>query len=132
MLAGSFGLIILGFLLHVTNFGSWWRAFRAAPMAVIKSPITFYKKLIVGRNWLLNKFEYLLDETNDDGSVNHLPPHIDVRTGTVCNFKCIHCGPGASSRWMEDYDLIIGSRFKNNNPFDAFLSSSDLVPKNQS
>ena len=37
--------------------------------------------------------------------VNYYPPHIDVRTGTVCNFKCIHCSPAASSRWMEDYEL---------------------------
>ena len=53
-----------------------------------------------------DKFKHLIDSTNDDGTVNYLPPHMDVRTGSVCNFKCIHCGPGASSRWMEDYDLI--------------------------
>ena len=33
------------------------------------------------------------------------PLHIDVRTGTVCNFKCIHCGPNVSSRWVEDKDI---------------------------
>ena len=59
----SIGLIVLGFLLHVTNFGSWWRAFKAAPMAVIKSPITFYKRVVVFRNWLLNKIEYLNSES---------------------------------------------------------------------
>tara|TARA_B100000003_G_scaffold192770_1_gene192674 strand:+ start:1 stop:1065 length:1065 start_codon:yes stop_codon:yes gene_type:complete len=37
--------------------------------------------------------------------VNYQPPHIDVRTGTVCNFKCIHCSPAASTRWMEDLNI---------------------------
>ena len=63
MLSVSIGLIVLGFLIHVTNFGSWWRAFKAAPMAVIKSPITFYKRVVVFRNWLLNKIEYLNSES---------------------------------------------------------------------
>ena len=35
------------------------------------------------------------------------PRHIDVRTGTVCNFKCIHCSPNVSSRWVEDKDIAI-------------------------
>jgi len=59
----SIGLIVLGFMLHATNFAAWWRAFKAAPMAVIKSPITFYRKLVVGRNWILNKIEYLNSES---------------------------------------------------------------------
>ena len=37
--------------------------------------------------------------------VNYQPPHIDVRTGTVCNFKCIHCSPAASTRWVEDLNI---------------------------
>lgn len=63
------------------------------------------KRIHENHMWF-DKYKHLIEETNDDGTVNYLPPHIDVRTGTVCNFKCIHCGPGASSRWMEDYDLI--------------------------
>ena len=36
----SIGLIVLGFMLHATNFAAWWRAFKAAPMAVItKKPV---------------------------------------------------------------------------------------------
>jgi hypothetical protein len=49
-----------------------------------------------------NKYEHLIDKN----VVNYYPPHIDVRTGTICNFKCIHCGPASSSKWMEDYELI--------------------------
>ena len=59
----SIGLIILGFMLHATNFGAWWRAFRAAPMAVIKSPITLYRKVTVWRDWIFAKIEYLNSES---------------------------------------------------------------------
>tara|TARA_Y100000361_G_C11146838_1_gene338554 strand:+ start:253 stop:1335 length:1083 start_codon:yes stop_codon:yes gene_type:complete len=48
-----------------------------------------------------DKFKHLIGK-----EVNYYPPHLDVRTGTICNFKCIHCGPASSSKWMEDYDLI--------------------------
>ena len=61
----SVGLIVLGFMIHATNFGAWWRAFKAAPMAVIRSPITLYKKVVVFRNWLLNKIEYLNNESGE-------------------------------------------------------------------
>ncbi len=33
------------------------------------------------------------------------PRHLDVRTGTICNFKCIHCSPAVSSRWSEDIEV---------------------------
>lgn len=51
-------------------------------------------------------YNHLIEETNKNGSVNYQPPHIDVRTGTVCNFKCIHCSPAASSKWLEDRDIV--------------------------
>ena len=47
-----------------------------------------------------DQYEHLIQE-----DVNYQPPHIDVRTGTVCNFKCIHCSPAASTRWMEDLNI---------------------------
>ena len=59
----SIGLIILGFMIHATNFGAWWRAFKAAPMAVIKSPIMFYRKVTVWRDWIVSKIEYLNSES---------------------------------------------------------------------
>ena len=69
-----------------------------------------------------DKFKHLIDSTNDDGTVNYLPPHMDVRTGSVCNFKCIHCGPGASSRWMEDYDLIKSYGYNLGIPENAWIA----------
>ena len=53
-----------------------------------------------------DKYEDLIATTDDDGSVPYDPPHIDVRTGMVCNLKCIHCGTGASSKWQEDKALL--------------------------
>ena len=58
-----------------------------------------------------NKYHYetnkhLLDTTAPDGSVNYYPPQIDIRVGTICNLKCIHCGTGASSKWNEDKDML--------------------------
>jgi len=54
----------------------------------------------------MERYEHLLDNTQSDGSVSHLPQHIDVRTGTTCNQKCIHCGTGVSSKWKEDKSLF--------------------------
>ena len=63
------------------------------------------KRMDENHMWF-DKYEHLISQTEKDGSVNYQPPHIDVRTGTVCNFKCIHCSPAASSRWLEDRSLI--------------------------
>ncbi len=52
------------------------------------------------------KYKDLIKTTQEDGSVPYDPPHIDVRTGTICNLKCIHCGTGASSKWKEDKKLL--------------------------
>ena len=53
-----------------------------------------------------NEYKHLIDNTETDGSVSHEPIQIDIRTGTVCNLKCIHCGTGASSKWKEDKALL--------------------------
>lgn len=79
------------------------------------------------------KYKHLIDNTNDDGSVNYYPKHLDVRTGTVCNFKCIHCSPASSSRWNEDEEVIKKYGYKpieNDNRWitteNAFWNSLDI------
>lgn len=57
------------------------------------------------------RYKHLINKTNADGSVDYAPPHIDVRTGTTCNLKCVHCGTGASSKWREDKLLL--DRYEN-------------------
>lgn len=61
-------------------------------------------------------YKDLINQTNTDGSVPYDPLHIDVRTGTVCNLKCIHCGTGASSKWKEDKNLL--NKYPNTGNFD--------------
>lgn len=58
-----------------------------------------------------NKYHYennkhLIELTAEDGSVPYYPSNIDIRVGTICNLKCIHCGTGASSKWNEDKDML--------------------------
>jgi len=55
MIAVSAGLIVFGLLLHVTN--------QSTPMAIIRSPITAYRRVTVWRNWLLAKITYLNEES---------------------------------------------------------------------
>jgi MoaA/NifB/PqqE/SkfB family radical SAM enzyme len=50
--------------------------------------------------------KHLIDQTLSDGSVPYYPTNIDIRVGTICNLKCIHCGTGASSKWNEDKDML--------------------------
>jgi MoaA/NifB/PqqE/SkfB family radical SAM enzyme len=50
--------------------------------------------------------KHLIEQTNPDGSVPYYPPNIDIRVGTICNLKCIHCGTGASSKWNEEKSLL--------------------------
>ena len=59
----SVGLIVIGLLLHAANFRTWWKTFKAAPMAVVKAPVRFYKKITGWRNWLLAKVTYLNEES---------------------------------------------------------------------
>jgi len=58
-----------------------------------------------------NRYHYephahLIEQTAEDGSVPYYPPNIDIRVGTICNLKCIHCGTGASSKWNEDKQML--------------------------
>ena len=56
-IAGSFGLILLGLLVHAHDFRAWARAFRAAPMAALRSPITLYRRIVIWRDWILGVVE---------------------------------------------------------------------------
>ena len=66
------------------------------------------KRMRENHMWF-EQYKHLIKE-----QVDHQPPHIDVRTGTVCNFKCIHCSPAASTRWMEDKSIAkkYGTEFR--------------------
>ena len=59
----SSGLILLGLLLHIRKFKLYWRKARAAPMGVIHAPVRAYKRIIIWRDWVLAKVEYLNSES---------------------------------------------------------------------
>ena len=68
---------------------------------------------------LLHKEYYdLIDKTNSDGSVPYFPYSLDMRVGTVCTLKCIHCGTGCSSKWYEDKELLDNYSNTTNFKFD--------------
>ena len=50
------------------------------------------------------------------------PKHIDVRTGSTCNFKCIHCSPSVSSRWVEDLEVAQKFGFDDPIPDNNWIS----------
>lgn len=56
-------LIVVGFALHVHNFRTWWSNVKSAPMGIVRSPIRAYRKVVVWRNWVLAKIEYLNAES---------------------------------------------------------------------
>ena len=59
----SITLIVIGFLIHLRNFKTWWKNLKSAPMGVVRSPIRAYKRITVWRNWILAKIEYLNAES---------------------------------------------------------------------
>ena len=60
--------------------------------------------------------EHLIEMTLPDGSVPYYPPHMDIRVGTICNLKCIHCGTGASSKWQDDKYML--DKYQNTEKYD--------------
>jgi len=53
-------------------------------------------------NQRFQKYAYIQDKTNSDGSVDSTPTYLDIRFGNLCNFKCRMCGPAASTSWYKD------------------------------
>ena len=50
-----------------------------------------------------SEFLPLIENTNDDGSINDFKMHyMDIRFSNLCNMKCRTCGPELSSTWYED------------------------------
>lgn len=44
-----------------------------------------------------------VNQTETDGTCpSSRPIYLDIRFSNVCNFRCRICGPGSSSRWLDD------------------------------
>ena len=53
-------------------------------------------------NQRFQKYAYIQNKTNADGSIDNTPTYLDIRFGNLCNFKCRMCGPYASTSWYKD------------------------------
>jgi hypothetical protein len=62
-IAISSGMILVALLLHIRKFKLYWRKARAAPMGVVHAPVRAYKRIIIWRDWVLAKVEYLNSES---------------------------------------------------------------------
>ena len=56
-------LLLMGILVHVRNFKTWWLNLRKTPMGIVRLPIRAYKRTTIWRNWLLAKVAYLNEES---------------------------------------------------------------------
>lgn len=63
-------------------------------------------KRLEENNYHYDTNAHLIAQTAEDGSVPYYPSNIDIRVGTICNLKCIHCGTGASSKWNEEKSML--------------------------
>tara|TARA_R100000808_G_C2149793_1_gene158308 strand:+ start:486 stop:1826 length:1341 start_codon:yes stop_codon:yes gene_type:complete len=59
----SSGAIVLGFAIHIRSIGNLWKGIKSTPGAIWRLPVASYKKLRAGRDWLLEKIEYLNNES---------------------------------------------------------------------
>ena len=55
--------VLLGLTVHLRSLSTLIKGIKAAPMAIIKSPITLYNDVKRLRDWLFNKIEYLNSES---------------------------------------------------------------------
>ena len=56
-------------------------------------------------NQKYERYAWLQDKTNSDGSVKNPPIYLDFRFGNTCNFKCRMCSPEISTSWWKEKHL---------------------------
>ena len=62
-LGSSAGILFLAALLHIKSWKSWGRGILASPSAIYHSPVAAYRKVKVFRDWVLEKVNYLNEES---------------------------------------------------------------------
>jgi sulfatase maturation enzyme AslB (radical SAM superfamily) len=45
-------------------------------------------------------------DVSEDGFVTSFPRNLSVRLGNICNFKCVMCESGNSTKWIEDAEIF--------------------------
>ena len=59
----SLGLIVFAYAIHIRSLKQLWNGIKATPKALLYSPITTYRELVMFRDWLFEKVEYLNSES---------------------------------------------------------------------
>lgn len=49
----------------------------------------------------------VIEQTDNNGVVPNEISYLDLRLGHTCNLKCVMCSPHDSSRWLQDYDMMM-------------------------
>ena len=62
-LGSSAGILFLAALLHIKSWKSWGRGILASPSAIYHSPVVAYRKAKVFRDWVLEKVNFLNEES---------------------------------------------------------------------
>jgi len=60
-------------------------------------------------NWSpikLHELRKIVDDTNEDGSLDSGIVSVDFRLGNTCNLQCIMCRPHDSSKWLRDSKVL--------------------------
>ena len=60
-------------------------------------------------NWSpikLHELRKIVDDTNEDGSLDSGIVSVDFRLGNTCNLQCIMCRPHDSSKWLRDSKIL--------------------------
>ena len=48
----------------------------------------------------------IVQSMKEDGTMDSIPIHWDLRLGNKCNLKCVMCSPDVSSLWAKDKEMI--------------------------
>jgi len=59
----SLALIVFAYAIHIRSLKQLWNGIKATPKAILYSPITTYRELVMFRDWLFEKIEYLNSES---------------------------------------------------------------------
>jgi radical SAM protein with 4Fe4S-binding SPASM domain len=75
-----------------------------------------------------SKYEYLIDESSGDGSLDTLEfKYFDLRLSNLCNFKCRICHHELSSSWYEDTKAL-NPEYKSKKLISADINMKTLLP----
>ncbi len=65
-----------------------------------------------------------LRDIKGDGVVTSFPRNLSLRLGNICNFKCVMCEAGNSTKWIEDAEIF--QKYVGATKTDQVISAVDI------